>query len=173
MTRVRQLPLWFRYLTAFGVAAIIFVALIIYVDDHSTQAEGVPASPSRSELTQEQQQDETLVKQEQAPHVAKLATGTKGAAAAAAAVNAFMSYEVSRAFYAGPIDAKAACTAAGGTSARQAFTCNLYAGGGAGKLRYPFDVVVAPARAKVTFCQVITPPSYSVKEPPISSACRS
>jgi hypothetical protein len=173
MTRIRQLPLWVRYLSAFGVAAILFAALVLYVDDHNSQSEGVPASPSRSELAAEQQQDETLVKQEQAPHVTRLAKGTRGATAAAAAVNAFMSYEVSKAFYAGPIDAKAACTAAGGSSARQAFTCNIYAGGGAGKLRYPFDVVVAPARAKVTFCQVITPPSYRVKEPPISAACRS
>jgi hypothetical protein len=171
VTRVRQLPLWVRYLTAFGVAAIIFVALVIYVQDHGTQAEGLPATPTKSEAQLELRQLLILAKQQQAPRHAKLAPGTRGASAAASAVNAFMVRAVSRTTIAGPFDKKAACSSAGGTAARQAFVCNVYAGAGKNELRYPFDVVVQPSAATVTYCQVITPID-GLKEPAISSACR-
>ncbi len=171
MTSVRQWPLWVRYLIALGTAGIIFAALVIWVHDHSSQAEGLPASPTKAEAAHEQSEDRILVQQQQAPHRVR-ASSASAQKSAEAAVQAFMGKEVAHGFIVGPLDGHAACTKAGGTAARAAFRCRVYAGAGADKLKYPFDTVVQSAPARVTYCQVVVSPDPSVPSPPVSAACR-
>ncbi len=172
MTSVRQWPLWVRYAIAFVSAAVIFVALVIYVHDHSSQAEGLPAAPSKAEAAQTQQEDRIVVEQQQAPHTVKLASATAPATAAASAVDSYMNAEVSRGFISGPLDGHASCTGAGGTKTRLLFRCKVEAGTKVTRLKYPFQAVVTPAAARVTYCQVVTSPDPSVPSPPLSAACR-
>jgi hypothetical protein len=171
VSSVRSLPLWLRYVIAFGTAAIIFVALVIYVHHHESQSEGVPASPSKAQAAQEQKEDEVVVEQQQAPHVVKLAAGTTPLAGADAAVHAYMSTEVSRGLISGPVDGHASCTAQGGSASRLRFRCTIRAGAKVTRLKYPFAAVVTPAAARVTYCQVVTPP-YPLTEVPLQAACR-
>jgi hypothetical protein len=168
---ILRLPLWLRYAIAISTATIIFVALVIYVHDHQAQSEGLPASPSRAQAAQEQKQDEVVIGQQQAPHVVRLATGTAPLQAARAAVHRYVTDQVSQSQVAGPVDGPATCTAGGGSPTRLLFHCNVRAGSAATQLRYPFVAVVVPSAARVTYCQVVTPP-YPVKAVPISAACR-
>jgi hypothetical protein len=180
MVPVREWPLWVRYVIAFGVGAAIVVALVIYVHDHQGQSEGLPAAASKSELAQEVKQDTTLVKQQQAPKVARLGAGLSPAQAASVAITRWMRGQTEKAFIMGPLHGTARCTARGASTARAVFRCRIAAGPKATRLEYPFDAVVsAPTGAvaaggatKVTFCQVVTPPSAQVREPAISARCR-
>jgi hypothetical protein len=168
---VRQLPLWVRYVIAFGVAAILFVALVIWVHHHTGQSEGVPASPNKAQAAAEQKEAEVVVEQQQAPHVVKLATGSAPAAAAATAIHRYMSSEVSRGLISGPVDGNASCTVNGGSTSRRLFHCTISAGAKVTRLKYPFAAVVQPTAAKVTYCQMVTPP-YPLTAIPLSAACR-
>ena len=171
MTRVRQLPLWLRYLIAFGSAAVIFVAIVVWVHAHQNQADGQAANPDAKQAAQEQQEDQVVVEQQQAPHTFRFTTGTAPLKAAGAAVDRYMSQQVSSSLIAGPLDGRASCTAGGGTSGRLLFHCRIHAGAKQTLLTYPFAAVVHPATAVVTYCQVVTPP-YPLKAIPLQAACR-
>jgi hypothetical protein len=169
---VRQWPLWVRYAIAFVSAAIIFVALVIYVHDHSSQAEGLPASPNKAQAAATQQEDRIVVEQQQAPHTVKVTSAAAPATAASSAVYAYMDNQVNHGFISGPIDGRASCSAAGGTKSRLLFDCKVEAGTKVTRLKYPFKAVVSPAAARVTYCQVVTSPDPSIPSPPLSAACR-
>ncbi len=168
---IRRLPLWLRYVFAFGVAAIIFVGIVVWVHGHQAQSEGQPANPNAQQAAQEQQEDQIVVEQQQAPHVVKLAPGTAPLTAASSAVDGYMTNQVSRGLIAGPVDGHASCTATGGGSGQLRFDCRVKAGAKVTLLEYPFVAVVRPAAARVTYCQVVTPP-YPLKAVPLKAACR-
>jgi hypothetical protein len=168
---VRQWPLRVRFIIAFGTSAIVLVALVIYVHDHSHQAEGLPASPSKSEAAQTQKEDRIVVQQQQAPHVVRFPARVHTLSAAAGAVERYMANETSRDLISGPVVGAAHCTASGGHSQRVRFHCEIHAGPAGQVLLYPFQGVVQPAARKVTYCQVITPP-YPLSDVPLSAACR-
>lgn len=171
MTSVRQWPLWIRFTIAFGTAAIILAAVVIYVHQHAQQAEGLPAAPNRAQAAATQLEDRIVVQQQQAPHVHRFATGTAPLAAAATAVVSYMRSQTRRSLISGPVVGAARChVGSGGASQRLGFHCEIHAGPSGQVLMYPFQGVVEPAARRVTYCQVITPP-YPLKDVPLSHAC--
>ncbi|WP_249009595.1 hypothetical protein [Conexibacter sp. DBS9H8] len=169
MPLIRRLPLWFRYVVTFAVAAVLFIALVHYVTKNTAPLQAPPQAPNAGQLSQEQHQDRIVVEQQQAPHRLRVPAATPPVAAARA-VAAYMAYEVAHGFIAGPVDGQASCHGSG-SGARIALTCNIHAGSRITRLRYPFDVVVVPSTGEVTYCQVVTPPIPSLRVP-VSPACR-
>jgi hypothetical protein len=170
MAFVRRQPLWARYVVTFAIAGILFAALIIFVSHNQQPLTEAPASSNKAQAQATQRQDTELVEQQQAPHVVKLAKRMSATSAASSAVHAYMAREVSHGFIAGPVDGMATCQATGGSSARKRFRCHVTSGQKLTKLLYPFDAVVQPRAAKVTYCQVVTPP-YPLTEIPLKAAC--
>jgi hypothetical protein len=168
---VRQWPLRVRFLIAFGTAVVVLAALVIYVNAHSRQAEGLPAAPNKSQAAQTQKEDRIVVQQQQAPHVVKFAQATPTLTAAARAVEGYMRNQTARDLISGPVVGPAHCTAGGGPAQRLLFHCQIKAGPSGQVLLYPFQGVVAPGARRVTYCQVITPP-YPLSDVPLSAACR-
>jgi hypothetical protein len=169
MSLIRRLPLWFRYVATFAVAALAFIELVHYVSKNNPPLQVPPQAPNPSQLSQEQHQDRIVVEQQQAPHRLHVPAATP-ALAAARAVAAYMDFEVAHGFIAGPVDGQASCHGPAG-GARVALACSIHAGARITRLRYPFDVVVVPSTDEVTYCQVVTPPIPSLRVP-VSSACR-
>ncbi len=60
--------------------------------------------------------------------------------------------------------------AAGSTAARQVLHCTAVTASSVGKLSYPFDGVVAPTSATITYCQRVQPPVPSMNIP-VSRRC--
>ena len=169
MTQVRKLPLWARYVIAFGSAAVLFAALVVFVSHNQQPLAETPAPPNRSQLAAEQHQDRIVVEQQQAPHVIAATAGVTPARAAAAAVGAYMRAEVSRSLIAGPADGRPRCVGGAAAGGRRFLRCRADAGRGATRLTYPFDVVIAAGT--LTYCQVVTPPIPTLRVP-VVRACR-
>ena len=68
----------------------------------------------------------------------------------------------------GPIKSSSCRTAAGGTSSRLAFRCQVTAS--AQLVTYPFYGVVQPASHRITYCQRVAPPIPSMNVP-VSRRC--
>jgi hypothetical protein len=169
--RIKRLPLWLRYLCAFGLGAILLVALVLYVHHNQGPLVEPPSAPNQQQAAAENGMDVTIVKQQQAPHVVKLVSGNAPIKAASSAVTTYMSTETKHALIAGPLDGTARCTAHGGSAGREAFHCLVVAGHNQTRLNYPFDAVVDTSGHTVTYCQVVTAPSPSMKMPALSAAC--
>ncbi len=154
-----------QFFLAFLVAAVAIVALIRFVDSENPKVEQA-SSPSQSQFTTEQQEDEVIVRQQQAPHVTKLPAGRTPLQAIDSAVRRFVSYEVARGIFGGPFKS-ATCVADGVSSSRLLYRCKAVTAA----LTYPFDGVVDRAQQQVVYCQVVQPPIPSMKMPAISSRC--
>lgn len=100
-----------------------------------------------------------VIRQQQ-PYTTKLAAHANPGRAVRAAVTAYMTNQVNHDKITGPYQSNS-CHHAGGTSHRMRYHCTVIAA----KLTYPFDAVVQPASAEITYCQVVTPPIPSMRVP--------
>ena len=159
-----QPPLWVKWVLSLGVALILLVALIIYVDHHNTDASNgqqltLQGRASANHLAV------VLAEQEQAPHVVRAAAGVEPAAAIEHAVRLQMNRLINDQ-EAGPPVSPARCYATSGKGAARGFSCTDLAGG-----QY-FDFVgVVDTRAHlVTVCRRDPPPVQSLTVP-VSGRC--
>jgi hypothetical protein len=116
---------------------------------------------SKSALIEENREDTDLVRQQQAPHVAKLAPGVAPSDGLRAAVVGYMHYEVNHGVMDGPVKSSSCHPVSGGTAARLVLHCDVTAS----DVTYPFYGVVQPSAKQITYCQRVAPPIPSLNIP--------
>lgn len=161
----RTLPLWLQWVLPFSVAGAIVLALVIWVNaETNTPAQANYNSPAA--VAEQNREDTILVREQQAPHHARLRPGQRAAAALRGSIVAWMSGQINRGSIDGPIR-HSSCSPAGGTTERLVFHCAVTAS--AQMVTYPFDGVVETAGA-ITWCQRVAPPVPSMNIP-VSKRC--
>jgi hypothetical protein len=155
-----------QWILALSVAALVVVAVVLFVR-HENQAANGPAPPiNKAAITEENREADIVVSEDQAPHVAVLGRGLALSAGLTSAVTAYMAKQISLGFIDGPIEASKCSPRAGGTATRLVFLCTIEAA----YVNYPFDAVITPANRQITYCKRDYPPVPSMNIP-VSSRC--
>lgn len=165
--RYRSLPTWLQWVIPFTVAAAVVVALVLFVN---YETDNVPqtALVSNPKAVKEQNREATiLVEQQQAPHHAKLRAGLPAVSGLRHSISVWMNHAISIGAMNGPIRSVSCHPAAGSTSARLVYSCDLKA---STALTYLFDGVVQSSTGAITWCQRVTPPVPSMNVP-VSKSC--
>ncbi|MGA2012984.1 MAG: hypothetical protein ABSH51_20935 [Solirubrobacteraceae bacterium] len=158
LTSMPRLPTWARWVTSFGVAAALLVALVLFVS-HQNPAALAPANPAAE--VRANREAEILVAQDQAPRVAS-AAGVAARAALARAVRADMTARIDGGQISGPL-ARIVCARAGSATA---FSCTATAA----DVNYDYVGVVDPRARRLTYCRRDPPPVPS-QNVPVSPRC--
>lgn len=164
----RSLPLWLQWALPFSVAAILVVALVVFVHHETNDTPQIAMVSNPKAVAEENREDRILVQQQQAPHVVKLKAGQSPSAALRLAVVAYMTHQISVGAMDGPVTRSSCVTSAGGTGSRELFHCDVTAS--AQSVTYPFDGVVQPSAGVITYCQRVAPPVPSMNVP-VSRRC--
>jgi hypothetical protein len=151
--------MWARYLLSFGVAAVLLLALVLFVEHHNTNG---PASTNKNAEVRANREAEVLVAQDQQPHVVTLHAGTAARAGLMHAVRADMSRRVLDGSIDGPLQ-RVRCLR---SRARGAFSCTAVAA----NVNYDYLGVVATRAHRVTYCRRDLPPVPS-QNIPVSPRC--
>jgi hypothetical protein len=162
----RSLPLWVQYAITFGIAAVVVVAVVLFVHHVGNSTNQEAPVTSAKAVQEENREANILVRQDQRPRVAKLAANVSPAVGIRTAVVKYMQHQIKIGVIAGPLS-KASCKSrAGGSSTRQALLCNVTAA----QVTYPFYGVVEPAKRQITYCKKDAPPIPSMNIP-VSAKC--
>jgi hypothetical protein len=165
-------PLWLQYIVSFGIAAVLIVLLVRWVEAHGPSAQSIARVTNPKTIRQDDHDARVIAMQEQAPQTASQTATQTPSAAARAAVMAFQAHQIADDVNGdeGPIQS-ASCSRTGGSSTRPVFQCTVITGGSENPVRYPFDVVATPATRRITFCPVVYPSVYGITVP-VSPRCR-
>ena len=163
----RALPVWLQWLLPFAVAAAVVIALVEFVNYETNHVPAIAGVSSPKAVAEQNREDTILVRQLQAPQIARLKSGQAPASGIHAAVVRYMSRQIASGSMDGPIKSSS-CRAAGGTHGRQVFHCRVTAS--AQDVTYPFDGVVQPASGTITYCRRVAPPVPSMNVP-VSRRC--
>jgi hypothetical protein len=163
----RGLPMWMQFSISFGVAAILIVAIVLYVHHVGNDSSQEAPVTSPKALKEENREANILVRQDQTPHVASLASGVSPSAGLRAAVLKYMNHQISIGVISGPLTKTACAVRRGaGTDAEVALRCVATAA----NVSYPFYGVVKAQSGQVTYCKKDQPPVPSMNVP-LSSKC--
>lgn len=155
------LPRWTQFAVTFGIAAIVIVAVVLYVHHVGNDSGQEAPITSPRAVKEENREANILVRQDQAPHVATIAAGTSPADGLRAAVLKYMRHQIDIGVISGPLT-KAACMArSGSTSTRSALRCDVTAA----QVTYPFYGVVATQSGQITYCKKDQAPIPSMNVP--------
>lgn len=163
---LRALPLWVQFGLTFGVAGALIVAVVLYVHHVGNSTNQEAPVTSAKAVKEENREANILVRQDQAPHVAKLAANVSAADGLRTAVLKYMQHQVQIGVISGPISKSSCVPRTGGSSTRQALSCDVTAA----NVTYPFFGVVEPATRQITYCKKDAPPIPSMNVP-ISARC--
>jgi hypothetical protein len=164
----RSLPPWLQWVLPFAVAGGVVLALVLFVQYETNDVPQTAPVNSPKAVAEQYREDTILVQDQQAPHGAKLKAGQSARAGVRAAVIAYMTHQINLGTMDGPIRRSSCRPAAGGTSARLVFHCDVTAS--AQIITYPFDGVVQPGAGLITYCQRVAPPIPSMNVP-VSGRC--
>lgn len=157
------LPLWLRTTFSFGIAAVLLVALVLFVSHHNTNS---PPSENLAAEVQANQEAEILVSQDQAPHLARLTSEAAPAAALRRTVRAFIARSIASGAISGPLQS-ATCTQLGKrATVQRAFSCTVQAA----DVEYQFRGVVDTSARRITYCKRDPPPDPT-QNIPLSRRC--
>ena len=165
--KYRDLPLWLQWGLPLSVAVAAIVALVLWVNYETNDVPSEAGVNSPNAIVEQNEQDETLMKQQQAPHTAQLRPGVTPTAGLKAAIATWLNNQIRIGAMNGPLTGASCSTTAGSTAARVAMKCALVTA----DLTYPFYGVVKPASGQITFCQRVTPPVYGMDAFPLSRGC--
>ncbi len=159
---LRRPPMWVRWTVSLGVAALLAVALIGFVNHHN--GNGL-ANESPKATERANREAEIVVSQDQAPHVVTVAPG----AAHAAVVHAIRQDMTTRIAngQAGSALQRVRCTRIAGRGADTGYRCRATAAG----VGYPYDAVLNRSANRLTFCKHDAPPVPSMNIP-VSRRCQ-
>jgi hypothetical protein len=158
-----HLPLWLRTTFSLGIAAVLLVALVLYVSHHNTNSPPITNLAAEGRANREA---EILVSQDQAPHVARLRAGATPAATFEHAVRTFMADQIARGAISGPLQRETCAQIGRRASVRLAFSCAVQAGG----VGYEFRGVVDTLAQRITYCKR-DPPAIPSQSVPLSRRC--
>lgn len=154
--------MWVRWTLSLGVAALLAVALILFVSHHNDNGLA-HESPQAAERAN--REAEIVVSQDQAPHVVTLAFS----AAPAAVVHAIrhdMTNRIATGQAGAPLQ-RVRCAATGTRGADAGYRCRATAAG----VGYPYQAVLNRSTHTLTFCKHDAPPVPSMNIP-VSRRCR-
>jgi hypothetical protein len=151
-----------RWFLSVLVAVVVLVVVVRFVRTHNSDA---PASQTPTGLARADAESTVVVKQDQAPHVAKLKPGLSPAAGITRAVKADIASSVNQGFINGPIE-HASCRPLASHGTR--FSCTVVAA----NISYPFLSVVDVSAHRITYCKKDQPPVPS-QNIPVSRRCTS
>lgn len=152
-----------RTTCSLGIAAGLLVALVLYVSSHNTNSPPITNLAAEARANREA---ETLVSQDQAPHVARMTPGANPAAAIDRAVGTFMAAQIARGAISGPLQRETCAQVGKQVGLRRAFSCTVRAGG----VGYRFRGVVDTDARRITYCKR-DPPAVPSGNVPLSHLC--
>ena len=156
-------PLWVRWVLSLAVAADLVVALVLFVQSHSSDA---PAPESQAAVAEQNRESEILVAQDQAPHSVSLRSGATPAQALERAIKAEMNFLIAHQVLDGPLQSSK-CTATGRRGeSKLGFSCTVVAA----NVNYPFLGVVDVRSRQLTYCKRDPAPIAS-ENVPLSPRC--
>jgi hypothetical protein len=145
-----------------GLAAVLAIALVVFVDNHNTDSLA-PESPTAA--VRANQEAEIVVAQDQAPRLARLTATTSGQAGFADVIRGDMSRRIASGQIGGPLR-RVSCRGTGSSAGRSGFSCAVTAGG----FNYAFVGVLDNRARRVTYCKRDPPPVPS-ENVPVSRRC--
>jgi hypothetical protein len=151
-----------RWGLSLAVAAVLLVALVVFVDRHNTNG---PASVNPKAEARANEEAAVVVSQDQAPHTVRLAAGADPRVAFTHAVRAAMTNLVNRGLIDGPLQ-RVSCGRHGGGGDTLGFRCTATAQ----DVNYPFLGVVHLHQRTVVYCKRDAPPVPSMNIP-VSRRC--
>jgi tetrahydromethanopterin S-methyltransferase subunit D len=154
--------MWAKFVLALGAAAILLVALIIYVDDNNTDS---PPSENLAAQTRANREADLVVERDQAPHVVSLTRGVGPRSGFVHTVRGAMDNLIGQAIVDGPLQ-RVRCTRHAAASGMLAFSCVATAN----DVNYDFVGVVDLASHRLTYCKRDEPPIPS-QNIPVSPRC--
>jgi hypothetical protein len=159
----RRPPLWLRWALSLSVGAALILGLVLFVDHNNSDALA-PESPAAE--VRVNREDEIIVAQDQAPHGARVRSGTAPLAAIERAVRAETAQAIAKGQLDGPLQ-RTRCTPTGSSTAtRRTFRCTVTAS----NVNYQFDGVVDIQARQLTYCKRDAPPVPS-QNIPVSPRC--
>lgn len=154
--------MWAKFALSLSVAAILLVALIIFVNNNNTDSNQTLTPSEQAKVNREA---ERVVAADQAPSTVTLGHGGTPHAETVRTIRATMSSLVNKGIVDGPLQ-RVRCTRHGGQAGRPAFSCVATAN----NVNYDYvGVVDVPAR-QFTYCKRDEPPVPS-QNIPVSPAC--
>jgi hypothetical protein len=159
---LRRPPMWVRWALSFGVAALLAVALVVFVSHHNDNG---LAHESAKAVQRLNRQARIVVSQDQAPHVVTLAAGTSRSAVAHA-IRRDMTARIAKGQAFAPLQ-RVRCTVAGTRASATGYRCRATAAG----VGYPYQAVLNRPTRTLTFCKHDAPPVPSMNIP-VSRRCR-
>jgi hypothetical protein len=162
----RHPPLWARWLLTILAFAVLTLAAVVFVHDHS---EGTSA-PTKSEREAEVEADRegnVVIEEDQAPHTAPLRPGAPTLAALERAISGDARDRIQSGNLTGPFQS-VRCEAKGATATKRAFRCTVHAAG----IAYPYLAVLNEPSRQLTWCKLDPPPASGAPEVPVSAHCR-
>ena len=154
--------MWAKFAVSLGVAVILLVALIVFVDHNNTDSNRTLTPSEQAKVNKEA---ELVVASDQAPHVVRLKPGESPHAGFVRTVHATMSGLVNRGIVDGPLQ-RVSCTRHGGRAGNLGFSCVATAD----DVNYDFVGVVDTSARQVTYCKRDEPPVPS-QIIPVSPRC--
>lgn len=153
-----------RWVLSLAVAAAFLAALVLFVQSHGPSSQ-VTDSPGA--VATENQEADTLVAQDQAPHTVRSSPGAAPPTALERALHAYVARLIAGGQIDGPLT-RSSCTAVSRPDEqRPAFRCAVVAG----SVTYPFLGVVDVRAHSVTYCKRDPPPVPS-ENIPVSRRCQ-
>jgi hypothetical protein len=159
---LRRPPMWLRWALSLGVAAVLAVALIVFVSHHN---DNLLAHESPKAAERANREAEIVVSQDQAPHVVTLAAGAS-LTAVTRAIRHDMTARIASGQAVAPLQ-HAGCVAAGRRASEVGYRCRATAAG----VVYPYQAVLDRRTRTLTFCKHDAPPVPSMNIP-VSPRCR-
>lgn len=162
-----RLPIWSQWVISLGVAGLLVLALVLFVD-HEQATANQPAPVVRPAAIAEQNREaRVIMAQDQTPRTLRIAHPTAPSRAIRLAVDAVMRAELRTGIISGTLQ-RTACQALSGTgSARVAFSCTAEAA----DVNYLFQGVVDVRGRRVTVCKHDLAPVSGLNVP-VSPRCR-
>src|ERR1700729_823615 len=162
----RHPPLWARWLLTILTFAVLTLAVVVFVHDHS---EGT-SSPTKSEREAEveaNREGNIVIEEDQAPHTARLGAGVATLPALELSISGDARGRVRSGNLTGPFQS-VHCEAKGAAGANRAFRCTVRAAG----VSYPYLAVLNEHTRQFTWCKLDPPPVSGAPEVPVSARCK-
>jgi hypothetical protein len=162
----RHPPLWARWLLTILTFAVLTLAAVVFVHDHS-EGTSAPTKSEREAEVEANREGNVVIEEDQAPHTARFATGVAMLTALERAISGDARSRIQAGNLTGPFQS-VRCEAKGAVGANRAFRCTVHAAG----VAYPYLAVLDEHTRQLTWCKLDPPPVSGAPEVPVSTRCR-
>jgi hypothetical protein len=164
--RARHPPLWARWLLTILTFAVLTLAVVVFVHDHS-EGTSAPTKSEREAEVEANREGNVVIEEDQAPHTARLGAGAATLTALERAISGDARGRIQAGNLTGPFQS-VHCEAKGTADANRAFRCTVRAAG----VNYPYVAVLDENTRQFTWCKLDPPPVSGTPEVPVSARCR-